>query len=324
MKFSKDVLTIDPARASAAIEEFIRNTVERVYKRRGIVIGLSGGIDSAVAGALSTRALGADRVYGILLPERDSNPISRTYGLAMARSLGIECGEVDITPMLERYGVYEKRDAVVRKIFPDLKPPYKFRLVLPQNLLDSDRLNIYSIEAIGADGSTRRERLAHKDYLEIMAANDIKQRTRMTQLYYEAERRNYIVCGTTNRSEAVQGFFVKYGDGGVDIEPIQPLYKNQVYQLARYLKVPQEIIDRTPSPDTYSFEVSDAEFYYCMPYDMVDLFLYAIEHDVPQGELAAATGLRSEQIDRAWKNFVRKRAATEHLRMLPQSPEITW
>ena len=157
-----------------------------------------------------------------------------------------------------------------------------------------------------------------------MAANDIKQRTRMTQLYYEAERRYYIVCGTTNRAEAIQGFFVKYGDGGVDIEPIAPLYKNQVYQLARHLNVPQEIIDRTPSPDTYSFVVSDAEFYFCMPYELLDLMLYAIEHDVPQSEVAPVVGLRSEQVDRAWKSLVRKRAVTEHLRVLPPSPEITW
>ena len=324
MKFHRDVLTIDPARVSNAIEEFIRTSVERFFKRKGIVIGLSGGIDSAVAAALSTRALGAGRVFGLLLPKRDSNPISRVYGRTMAESLGIECAEIDITPMLECFGVYEKRDAVVRKVFPDLEPPYKFRLVLPQNLLDSDRLNVYYIEALNADGTTRRERLSHGDYLELMAANDIKQRTRMTQLYYEAERRYCIVCGTTNLAEAIQGFFVKYGDGGVDIEPIAPLYKNQVYQLARYLNVPQEIIDRTPSPDTYSFVVSDAEFYFCMPYDLLDLLLYAIEHNVPQSEVAAVIGLRPEQVERAWKSLVRKRAVTEHLRVLPPSPEITW
>jgi NAD+ synthase len=324
MTFHRNVLTIDAARASAAIEEFIRNSVERFFKRKGIVIGLSGGIDSAVAAALSVKALGADRVLGVLLPERDSNPISRVYGRRMAESLGIECIEVDITPMLESFGVYEKRDAVVRGLFPDLKPPYTFRLVLPQNLLDSDRLNIYHIEVLNPDGTTSHARLSHGDYLELMAANDIKQRTRMTQFYYEAERRYYIVCGTTNRAEAIQGFFVKYGDGGVDIEPLAPLYKDQVYQLARHLNVTQEIIDRTPSPDTYSFVVSDAEFYFCMSYDLLDLILYAMDHDVPQSEVASAAGLRPEQVERAWKSLVRKRAASEHLRVLPPTPEIAW
>jgi len=324
MKFHRDVLKIDPERVSGVIEEFIRNNVERFYKRKGIVIGLSGGIDSAVAAALSVRALGVSRVSGLLLPERDSNPLSRVYGRTMAESIGIECSEVNITPVLESFGVYEKRDAVVRKIFPDLAPPYTFRLVLPQNLLDTDRLNIYHIEILNADGTTRRERLSQGDFLELMAANDIKQRTRMTQLYYEAERRYRIVCGTTNRPEAIQGFFVKYGDGGVDIEPIAPLYKNQVYQLGRFLGVPEEIIARTPSPDTYSFVVSDAEFYFCLPYDVLDLILYAIEHNVPQGEVAEALELRPEQVERAWKDLVRKRAATEPVRVLPPSPEITW
>ncbi len=324
MKFHRDVLKIDPERVSGVIEEFIRNNVERFYKRKGIVIGLSGGIDSAVAAALSVRALGVSRVSGLLLPERDSNPLSRVYGRTMAESLGIECSEVNITPVLESFGVYEKRDAVVRKIFPDLAPPYTFRLVLPQNLLDTDRLNIYHIEILNADGTTRRERLSQGDFLELIAANDIKQRTRMTQLYYEAERKYRIVCGTTNRPEAIQGFFVKYGDGGVDIEPIAPLYKNQVYQLGKFLGVPQEIIARTPSPDTYSFVVSDAEFYFCLPYDVLDLILYAIEHNVPQGEVAEALELRPEQVERAWKDLVRKRAATEPVRVLPPSPEIMW
>jgi NAD+ synthase len=324
MKFSREILKIDPVRVSAAIEEFIRSSVERFFKRKGIVIGLSGGIDSAVAAALSVRALGANRVSGLLLPERDSNPLSRVYGRKMAESLGIECSEVDITPVIESFGVYEKRDAVVRKLFPDLEPPYTFRLVLPQNLLDADRLNVYHIEILDPQGTTMSKRLSQGDFLELMAANDIKQRTRMTQLYYEAERRYRIVCGTTNRSEALQGFFVKYGDGGVDIEPIAPLYKTQVYQLGRFLGVPEEIIARTPSPDTYSFVVSDAEFFFCLPYDLLDLILYAIEQDVPKDEVAAALELRPDQVERAWKDLIRKRAATEHLRVFPPSPVQTW
>jgi len=188
-------------------------------------------------------------VSGLLLPERDSNPLSRVYGRTMAESLGIECSEVNITPVLESFGVYEKRDAVVRKIFPDLEPPYKFRLVLPQNLLDTDRLNIYHIEILNADGTNEARTAFGRETSWNSWRRTISSRGRgMTQLYYEAERRYRVVCGTTNRPEAIQGFFVKYGDGGVDIEPIAPLYKNQVYQLGKFLGVPEEIIARTPEP----------------------------------------------------------------------------
>ena len=156
----------------------------------------------------------------------------------------------------------------------------------------------------------------------MMAANDIKQRLRMTQLYYEAEKRHYIVCGTTNLSETIQGFFVKFGDGGVDIEPIAYLYKKQVFDLGRYLGTPKEVLERTPSPDTYSFPVSDKDFYFCMPYDVLDYIIYGVENNVPQKEVADVLGLKPEQVERAWNDVVRKREATRHLRELPPAPEF--
>jgi NAD+ synthase len=322
MAFSKSVLDIDPEKACMKIEEMIRTSVYDYYSRRGIVIGLSGGLDSAVSAALSVRALGADKVFGMLLPERDSNPISSEYGAMQAEQLGIEYRKVDISPFIEAFGVYEKRDAVVRKIFPGIPEPFKFRLVLPQNLLDEDRINAYSIEVLLQDGTVKKKRLPFRDYLELMAANDIKQRTRMIQLYYEAERRHYIVCGTTNLSETIQGFFVKFGDGGVDIEPIANLYKKQVYDLGRHLGVIEEILMRTPSPDTYSYAVSDEDFYFCMPYDKLDYILYGVENNVPKEKVATALGLTVEQIERAWKDLVRKREATRHLRELPPTAEF--
>lgn len=320
MAFTKDVLKIDPEKLSSQLAAFIRDAVTNRYKRKGIVIGLSGGLDSAVSAALSVKALGQDKVVGFLLPEMDSNPVSREYGRKLADSLGIECHEVNITPMLESYGVYERRDAIARKMFPDIRPPYKFRLVLPQDLLDRERLNLYYIEMLLPDGTMRKERLSHHDYMQLMAANDIKQRLRMTQLYYEAERRYYIVGGTTNYPEMIQGFFVKYGDGGVDIEPLTYLYKRQVYDLARHLNVPREILERTPSPDTYSFPVSDQDFYFCMPYEILDYIIYASEHDVDHGEVARALGLTPEQVARAVREIIRKREATNMLRGLPLNP----
>ncbi len=322
MTFSWDVMTIDAEKVSREIAGFIRDQVKNFFKKRGIVIGLSGGIDSAVAGALSVKAIGPKRVYGVLLPERDSSPKSHDYGRKSAESLGIEYSTVEITPILERYGVYSKRDAVVKKYFPELIGEYKFRLTLPQDLLDRDRINAYSLDVQKEDGSIVSARLSHSDYLEMMACNDIKQRTRMTALYYEAERRNYIVCGTTNRAETAQGFFVKFGDGGVDIEPLTPLYKNQVIQLGRHLGVPKEILSRTPSPDTYSFEVSDKDFFFCLPYDTVDMLLYSQEHSISKEEAAEVLGLEMEQLERAWNDLERKREATQHLRVMPPVPDI--
>jgi NAD+ synthase len=210
----------------------------------------------------------------------------------------------------------------VKRYFPDLEGDYQFRLTLPQDLLDRDRINVYRLEVKAPDGSTKATRLSREDYLGMIAANDIKQRTRMIQLYYAAEKRHYIVCGTTNLPEALQGFYVKYGDGGVDIEPLAPLYKNQVFQLGRYLGVPKEILHRTPSPDTYSYVVSDQEFYFCMPYDMIDLILYAMEHNVTKEKAAKALGITMEQLERAWRDLERKREATEPLRQLPPTPPM--
>lgn len=322
MSFNKNILNIDPERVSLTIQKFIRNSVSKTFKRKGVVVGLSGGIDSTVAAALSVRALGSKRVYGVILPEEDSNPVSREYGKLTARSLNIDYTEIDISPILKAFGVYRKRKTVVEKYFPDISGQFKFRLTLPQDLLERDRINAYHLEVQENGGTIRSARLAHHDYLEMMAANDIKQRTRMTQLYYEAEKRHYIVCGTTNLSEMLQGFFVKFGDGGVDIEPLANLYKSQVFQLGKYLDIPEEIQQRTPSPDTYSLTVSDKEFYFCMPYQMVDMILYSMQENIPKETVARTLGLEKEAVEYAMRDLTRKRESTRHLRMLPPSPDI--
>ncbi len=324
MEFNRNVLDIDVEDIAGQLVDFIRDQVKNNFRRKGIVIGLSGGIDSAVAGALSVRALGPERVFGVLLPELDSNPVSREYGRKCAEKLGIECNEVEITPMVRSFGVYDKRNAVVRKYFPDYNGGLRFRLTLPQDLLERDRISAYHLDMELADGTIESKRLAHEDYLEMMAANDIKQRVRMTQLYYEAEKRYCIVCGTTNLPETAQGFFVKFGDGGVDIEPLTDLYKAQVFALGRYLGVPREIIDRTPSPDTYSLPVSDKDFYFCMPYETLDLVMYAVLNGVSVEKTAEVLGMETEQVERAWKDLERKKAATRTLRILPPSPRIVF
>jgi len=320
-KFSSEALLIDCERESERIQDFIRQEVFTNFKKAGAVVGMSGGVDSSVVASFCARALGPQKVFGLVLPEKESNPASARYAKRLASNLGIPLEEVAITAYLESAGAYRKRDEVIKKVFPEYRDGYTFKLVLPQNLLDSDRFNIYSLKIEGPNGESKTKRLSAPDYLAIVAASNMKQRTRMIILYYFAERSNHLVAGTTNRSELDQGYFVKYGDGGVDIEPIAHLYKTQVYQLARYLDIPGEIIERTPTPDTFSSEASDEEFYFCLPYETLDLLLYAQEHKVPFEEITLRTGLSEQQVKRAFRDFEAKRKATESLRHVPASPK---
>ena len=317
--FSKSVLNIDPASEATRISDFIRETVFKNFKRKGAVIGLIGGIDSAVVAELCVHALGKERVLGLFLPEKESNPISLQYAQKHAAKMKIEAIKVDLTEYLESLRVYERRNAVIKSMFPDFDGSWRFHITLPQDLLEKDRLNYHSIVAEDKNGVRQQKRVSSSDWLAISACQNMKQRTRMMQMYYYAEKNNYIVAGTTNKPELMQGFYVKYGDGGVDVEPIAHLYKGQVYQLARHLGVIQEIIDRSPSPDTYSLPVTDKEFYFCMDYEILDLLLYAYENKIPIGEVSKETGLKSEQIGRAFRDFEAKERATWHLRQLPPS-----
>lgn len=319
MDFNSDVLKIDCKTESQRIEKFIRHQVFSNFKKKGIVVGISGGIDSAVIASLSVRAIGKDKVIGLILPEKESNPISAQYAKLLIDKLGIDHETVEITQMLESFDVYEKRESIIKNSFPDFNSSWKYRLVMPQNLLEKDRFNISFLEIQDAQDNVKSKRLSIHDYLGMVAATDIKQRVRMIMLYYYSEKNNYIVAGTTNVPETIQGFFVKYGDGGVDIEPIAHLYKTQVYQIAEYLDVPQEIINRTPSPDTYSFVVSDKELYFCLPYETLDLLLFAKENNVSKKKVGKVLNLNNDQIDRVFKDFDFKKRATEHLRKLPST-----
>jgi NAD+ synthase len=265
MDFHKDILKLDSKSEVERICSFIVQQV-RAVKRDGIVVGLSGGIDSALCAALCVKALGKDRVFGLILPERESNPVSAEYATKHAEELGINTETVDITPVLEAFGTYRKRDDVIRGVFPEYDSESRSKITLPADLLSKDSLNFFTLKIDDGKGNIKTARLNKKMLNGIVAATDTKQRTRMMHLYYYAEKMNYIVCGTTNRTEVIEGFFVKYGDGGVDIEPLSHIYKTQVYQLSEYLGVIREIIERAPSPDTWSFQVSDEEFYFRMPY----------------------------------------------------------
>ncbi len=318
MEFSKNVLKFDCAKETDKIADFIARTIRVDMLKKGAVVGLSGGIDSAVVCALCVRAFGPEKVLGVLLPEKESSDRSEEYAMIHANRLGIRTEKKDMTPVLENLGVYDNRDQLVSKNFPNFDPKtWAYKIVLPQDLLDSDRLNFFTLVVQLPDGTEKRKRLSPKDYMEIVASTNIKQRTRMVYLYYFAERNNYAVVGTTNRTEGRQGFFVKYGDGGVDLEPLGHLYKTQVYALAEHLGVPGKIIERPPSPDTYTAEVSDTEFFFSVPFDILDPYLWAEENNVPEEEVRRVLSLTKDQYRRLKKNVEMKIKATWHFLQTP-------
>jgi len=319
MEFSRGILKIDPESETEKICRFIREMAFKNFKRRGAVVGLSGGIDSSVVSELCVRAFGKEKVLGLFLPEKESNPISLEYGQKQAKKLGIETIKVNITEHLESLGVYRARNDIIKHIFPEFNDTFKFHITLPQNLLEKDRLNYHAITIEDGNGTRQTRRISATDWLEISSCQNMKQRTRMIQLYYHAEKNNYIVAGTTNKSEVMQGFYVKFGDGGVDIEPIAHFYKTQVYQLAHYLGVIEEIVNRPPSPDTYSLPVTDKEFYFCLNYELLDLLLYTYEKNVPSNTISKTLDLAEEQIERVFRDFRAKEQATWHLRQMPPS-----
>lgn len=320
MDFSKKVLKIETEAEAERISRFIREQVLARYKRKGVVVGISGGVDSALMAALSVRALGAEKVLGLIMPEKESSPVSEPYGREQAQALGIQVEYIDLTPLLSALGVYEKKTRVIRRLCGDYEPDRdKTKISLPGNLLERAELNVFSLTVEKPDGTAHSFRLGPEDFRSIYAAQNIKTRMRMIQLYYHGEKNHYVVGGTTNRTEMEQGFFVKYGDGGVDIEPIAHLYKTQVLQLARSMGVIERILKRRPSPDTWSGEVGDEEFYFRMPFEILDLLLYAWNHGVAKDRIREVLGLRDEQIDRAFRDFESKSRATWHLRCVAPS-----
>ncbi len=318
MGFSTAVLEIDAAAEVERIVAWLRQQA-RGARRGGAVLGVSGGIDSAVALGLCVRAFGVDRVVALMMPEKDSDPETEGLSAMVSRHFGVEPVLETITPVLEGFGCYPRRDEAIRRVFPeyDAAAGYTARIVLPQNLLDEDSLNIFTLEVITPTGEVLSKRLPPREYAQIVAASNFKQRTRMAMVYYHAELRNYLVIGTPNKNEHDQGFFVKFGDGGSDVRPIVHLYKTQIYQLARFLGVPEVIQQRPPTSDTYSAPTTQEEFFFRLPFATMDLLWYAQEHGVPVAEVAAALGLQPVQVQRAFDDFTRKHRTTEFLRQPP-------
>src|SRR6266513_1132901 len=314
-------LDIDPAVESSRIADALRAQLGTLLKLRGLVVGMSGGVDSSVCAALAVRAVGPKRVLGLFLPERESDPESLSLAKSLADDLGIESITEDIAPVLEGAGCYRRRNEAIRRVVPEFADDLGCKLVLPPDRLDCDRINITYLVVQPPNGEMRKVRLPANEYRQIVAASNFKQRVRAMLEYYHANRLHYAVLGTPNRLEYDQGFFVKGGDGLADVKPIAHLYKSQVYQLADYLGLPKSITSRPPTTDTFSLPQSQEEFYYNMPTHLLDVVLHARNHGRTASEAAEDVGLSVEQMQRAYCDIDQKRLTTRYLHLGPQLVE---
>lgn len=317
--FSKDILIINDIEATVnSICKKLQDDIHRVLRRKGGIIGISGGIDSSVTLALTVRALGSSHVMGIMLPEKDSSPDSLELARILAEKFDVHYKIEDISGALEGLKCYKRRDEAVKKVFSEYNAKeYKFKIGIMPNSLNPNLPAIFYATIIDSLGEQKSKRLPLEEYLQIVAASNFKQRTRMAMMYYYAEKMHYAVIGTPNKHEVEQGFFVKHGDGGADVMPIAHLYKTQVYQIARYLEIPQEIIDRTPTTDTYSAEQTQEEFFFQLPFHQMDLLWYAFENKYNHEEVGDVMNMTVKEVKGIFNGFDRKIKTTEYLRMSP-------
>jgi len=311
----KTELLFDESAEVEKITSQLRLNLRNNLHKRGYVVALSGGIDSSVSAALAVKAVGFKKVFGLLLPEKDSSGNSSVLAKKLAEQLGIEYELFDIAPTLEAIGCYKQRDQAIRRIFPDYSDDWKSKIAI--NGGQEGQFNHFNLLVQKPSGELLEERMGLSEYLQVVAATNYKQRIRKTVEYFHADRLNYAVVGTPNRLEYDQGFFVKNGDGAADIKPIAHLYKTQVYALARYLKLPPEICAAIPSTDTYSLPQGQDEFYFALPYDKMDIALSAYNRNVPISELSAALGISDKQSQWIYNDIEMKRKSTAPLHWKP-------
>lgn len=313
--FGHEVLKLDLTHEAGRIAAWLRTSTSSVLHRRGLVVAISGGIDSSVCAALAVQAVGAERVQCLILPERDSDADSAARAQLLATHLGVRTQTFDIAPTLDAIGCYAQRDAAVRTVLPDYDNIWKMKLTIAGGL--DGGINRFRLVAQSPDGVLHERDLRLTEYLTIVAATSYKQRIRKTIEYFHADRLNYAVVGTPNRLEYALGFFVKNGDGAADLKPIAHLYKSQVYAMARHLGLPRRLCDAQPTTDTYSLEQGQDEFYFALPYRDMDLALWALDHDVPATELGHALGIDPARAEAVYDDIRNKRRTTRYLHRQP-------
>ncbi|MEW6704415.1 MAG: NAD(+) synthase [Pseudomonadota bacterium] len=313
-KLGPQVLALDEAAEVERICSWMVDTVAS-QRRRGVIIAISGGVDSGVCAALAARAFGPKKVYGLLLPEQDSSSSSEDRGRDVAEHLGLPYERVNITPALKGLGCYEQRDEAIRAVFPEYGEGWRCKIAIASGVPGG--IHFFNLIVQSPQGEQKQARLPLKQYLQIVAATNHKQRVRKTIEYYHADRLNYAVIGTPNRLEYDQGFFVKNGDGSADLKPIAHLYKTQVYALARHLGLPEAVCNAQPTTDTYSLAQGQDEFYFSLPYAQMDIALWARNHEVPVAELAEALNLTATQAQAVYDDIETKRRTTAPLHAAP-------
>jgi len=309
------VLDLDLEATSARIAQSLRDATAGILRRRGLVVAISGGIDSSVCAALAVHALGPERVFALILPERDSSSNSVSRGRQLAEHLGVPYEVTDIASTLDAIGCYRRRDDAIRRVIPNYGDGWRMKLVIRGGT--EGQINRFRVKAVAPDGTEHDEPLGLREYLEVVAATNFKQRIRKTLEYFHADRLNYAVVGTPNRLEYDQGFFVKNGDGSADVKPIAHLYKSQVYALATHLGLPESLRDVNPTTDTYSLPQGQDEFYFALPYREMDLALWAINHQVPAAELAKVLGVSDQRAEFIYTDIRNKRRTTRYLHRGP-------
>ena len=299
------------------ITNFIKNEVFEIYQKKGVVIGLSGGIDSAITAALCTKSIGSDKILGLILPEKESDQNSENLAQQIAKKYNIETKSIDISNILESFGVYENKEKIVKQKFSNYNEECKYRVVVPPK--SENNIGMPFLEILDDKNLLHKLKISSFDFLNLTAATSIKHRVRMTMLYHYAEKNNFAVIGTTNKTEYLQGYFVKYGDGGSDIEPLVHLYKTQIYQIAKFLKLPEKIINQDASPDVWSFKTNDEEFFYAVPYNVVDLILYARENNLSINEISKISSISTEKIKKLIQFQNQKQNKSKTMRENPHS-----
>ena len=322
---SQDLFQLDAAKEVDALCARMKSLLVSPLKRRGLVVGISGGIDSSVCLALAVRALGPEKVVALQMPEAHSS--EETLGISgrLAAHFGVEALHEDITPILEAVHFYDRYDQAVQQVVPEYGPGWRSKIIIPDVSMHQG-FTYFSIVAQSPSGEVIKKRLPLNAYLAIVAATNFKQRIRKMLEYYHADRMHFAVIGTPNRLEYDQGFFVKLGDGAADVKPIAHLYKTQVYMLAHYLGVPEEIRERRPTTDTYSLPQGQDEFYFSLPYQQMDLCLYGKNKGIEPSVVAAVIDLQPEQVQKVYDDIDTKRSTTRYLHMKPilidEIPEI--